>query len=202
MIDTLLRLRDSARNRETPARLGLKSREYVLATLHRPENVDEPKLLGTLLEALAEISRLMPVVFPVHPRTRERIEALGYQRFIRDRVVIASDALGYLDFIGLMADARLVVTDSGGVQEETTVLGIPCLTVRETTERPVTVTHGTNTVVGRDPDRLVRKAAAIVTRPPLPKDPPELWDGRAGERIVRHLSSHLADKSLAAQIVS
>jgi UDP-N-acetylglucosamine 2-epimerase (non-hydrolysing) len=194
MIDTLMRLRDSARKRGTPARLGLESRGYALATLHRPENVDDPKFLEPLLEALAEIGRRLPVIFPVHPRTRERMRALEVDGSSTGRLVI-SEPVGYLDFIGLMADARLVVTDSGGVQEEATVLGIPCLTVRETTERPVTVTHGTNTVVGRDPERLVREATAIVAGSSVPNELPELWDGRAGRRIVEHLRGQLSERS-------
>jgi UDP-N-acetylglucosamine 2-epimerase (non-hydrolysing) len=199
MIDTLLRLRDSARQRETPSRFGLTSGEYAVATLHRPENVDDPDFLRRLLEALAEIGRRLPVVFPIHPRTRERMAALGLaEARSGDRRVITSDALGYLDFVGLVADASLVLTDSGGVQEEATVLGIPCLTVRETTERPVTVTSGTNKVIGRDPERLVREVDATLAGAAVPAGLPERWDGRAGERIVGHLAAELAERSSTA----
>ena len=202
MIDTLLRLRDSARRRGTPARFGLESRGYALATLHRPENVDDPRFLPILLDALTKIGRRLPVVFPVHPRTRARMGAIDVGRRWDDRTVIATDALGYLDFIALLADARLVVTDSGGVQEEATVLGIPCLTVRDNTERPVTVTQGTNTVVGRDPARLVREAEARLDAPTVPNELPERWDGHAGERIVEHLNARLTERSSTIRIGS
>lgn len=197
MIDTLLRLRDQARGRETLVELGLERHQYAVATLHRPENVDDPESLRRLLAALERVGRRLPIVFPVHPRTRERMVALGLRGDqLHDRRVILSGPLGYLDFIGLLADARLVVTDSGGVQEETTVLGVPCLTVRDTTERPVTVTSGTNTVVGRDPDRLVKEAVAALVGPiPLARLP-ERWDGRAGERVVEYLRTELESSSV------
>ena len=196
MIDTLLRLRDSARERHTPSRFGLTARGYALATLHRPENVDDPDFLTSLLHAFQEIGRRLPVVFPIHPRTRMRMVALETAEGRWDGSgVIASDPLGYLDFVGLLADARLVLTDSGGVQEEATVLGIPCLTVRETTERPVTVRLGTNTVIGRDPERLVREATAALASPIVPAGLPERWDGRAGERVIQHLRAELAARS-------
>jgi UDP-N-acetylglucosamine 2-epimerase (non-hydrolysing) len=199
MIDTLLRLSEDARTRRTPARFGLEPREYAVATLHRPENVDDPEMLRRLVGALEEIGRRLPVVFPVHPRTRRRLDALdAAMRADRGRGLILSDPLGYLDFVGLVADARLVVTDSGGVQEEATVLGVPCLTVRENTERPVTVTSGTNLVVGRDPRRLLEEAASALAGPNPPGRLPERWDGRAGERIVQHLRQELAPGSLNA----
>ena len=193
MIDTLLRVRDHARQRGTPAGFGLEPRGYVLATLHRPENVDEPESLRRLLLALREISHRLPVVFPAHPRTTARIARFGLDRLLADegRVIVANP-LGYLDFLGLLADARLVVTDSGGVQEEATVVGVPCLTVRESTERPVTVTSGTNTVVGRDPERLVRVATSTLAGGSQPAGVPEKWDGHAGERIVEHLRAELS----------
>jgi UDP-N-acetylglucosamine 2-epimerase (non-hydrolysing) len=193
MIDTLLRLRDSARSRETPARHGLEPGTYAVATLHRPENVDDAESLRRLLLALAEVARRLPVVLPAHPRTTERIARFGLADLVgRDRGIRLSEPLGYIDFVGLIADARFVVTDSGGVQEETTVLGIPCLTVRESTERPVTVTSGTNTVVGANPAALVEAADAVLVNAARPVRVPERWDGRAGERIVRHLRAELA----------
>ncbi len=192
MIDTLLRLREVAQSRGTPAALGLTPREYVVATLHRPENVDDPDSLRGLLEALGEISQRVPVVLPLHPRTRDRISALGLEGLLREKDgLIACSPLGYLDFVGLAADARLVVTDSGGVQEETTVLGVTCLTVRDRTERPVTVSSGTNSVVGREPSRLLDAALGALAAPHAPVRLPELWDGHAGERIVEHLHAAL-----------
>jgi UDP-N-acetylglucosamine 2-epimerase (non-hydrolysing) len=199
MIDTLLRLRDSARGRGTPARLGLEPGSYSVATLHRPENVDEPVSLRGLLLSLVELGRRLPVIFPAHPRTTERIRRFGLLDLIaRDDAVVLVEPLGYLDFLGLLADARLVLTDSGGVQEETTVLGIRCLTLRDTTERPVTVTAGTNTVVGRDPARIARAALEALEEARQPAGVPELWDGGAGTRIVRHLRAELAEGSPVA----
>jgi UDP-N-acetylglucosamine 2-epimerase (non-hydrolysing) len=194
MIDTLLRLREHARERDTLAGLGLERHEYALATLHRPENVDDPESLRRLLAGLEEIGRRLPVVFPVHPRTRERLAALGLAVSGDGRGLMTTGPLGYLDFIGLLADARLVITDSGGVQEETTVLGVPCLTVRKNTERPITVSWGTNTVVGSDPERLVREARIALADQGPPARLPERWDGRAGERIVDHLRAKLAER--------
>jgi len=199
MIDTLLRVREQAKGRETPARFGLERQQYAVATLHRPENVDNPESLRRLLAALRTIGRRLPVIFPIHPRTRRRMTAVGLSDTgVDDRRLIASGPLGYVDFIGLLADARLVLTDSGGVQEETTLLGVPCLTMRETTERPVTVTSGTNTVVGRDPERLVRAAAVALNTTRSTSGLPERWDGRAGERIVEHLQAELKESSLAS----
>lgn len=179
MIDTLLANFDRARNRPTLQALGLDPGNYCLATLHRPSNVDDPETLSGLLEALTELSRHLPVVLPAHPRTRPRLLDL-----IPGITVI--DPQGYLDFLALESSAALVITDSGGVQEETTVLGVPCLTARESTERPITVTHGTNRVVGTDPRTLVKAALTTLDDPPTPRRP-ELWDGRAGERVARVL---------------
>jgi UDP-N-acetylglucosamine 2-epimerase (non-hydrolysing) len=188
MIDTLLRFLDSARSRRVPARFGLKEREYCLATLHRPDNVDEQSALRRVLEALVVISRLVPVVFPVHPRTQRRLEDFGLDEVIAaEPGLLVTGPLGYLDFLGLTAGARIVLTDSGGIQEETTVLGVPGLTMRESTERPVTVTDGTNRIVGSDPELIVEEALTILEGRPQPARIPELWDGRAGERIVEHL---------------
>jgi UDP-N-acetylglucosamine 2-epimerase (non-hydrolysing) len=198
MIDTLTRLRDAAQARGAAAHLGLEPHGYVVATLHRPENVDEPASLRRLLDALAEVGRRLPVVFPAHPRTRERIRALDLPAHDESRALILSPPLGYLDFLGLVTDARLVLTDSGGVQEETTVLGVPCLTVRMSTERPVTVTSGTNKVIGTDPERLVAEAVAALAAPRLPRRLPERWDGRAGERIASHLGAVLRESSPVA----
>jgi UDP-N-acetylglucosamine 2-epimerase (non-hydrolysing) len=178
MIDTLLANVERARARATLSDLGLAPREYGLVTMHRPANVDDDGVLAGLVKALGEVAEELPLVFPVHPRARRQLhDAAGLGRV---RLV---DPAGYLDFVALEASARLVLTDSGGVQEETTVLGVPCLTLRDTTERPATVTEGTNTIVGRDPARIVEEARRVLRNPPPPRRP-ALWDGRAGERTA------------------
>ncbi len=181
MTDTLVANLDRALSRSTLAGLGLERGGYGLATLHRPANVDDPATLATLLGALDAIGRLCPLVLPAHPRVAGRLGSL--ERSGRVRVIPAAS---YLDFIALEASARLVHTDSGGVQEETTVLGVPCLTLRDNTERPVTLTEGTNQLVGRDPDRIVAAARRVLADPPCPRRP-ALWDGRAGQRIATAL---------------
>jgi UDP-N-acetylglucosamine 2-epimerase (non-hydrolysing) len=185
MIDSLLAKLPEARARGVAGRLGLAAGGYAVVTLHRPSNVDEPATLERLLGALAAIAAELPVVFPVHPRTRAR---LAEPRFAAAASrLLAVDPLGYVDFLSLVSDARLVLTDSGGLQEETTALGIPCLTLRENTERPVTVDEGTNEVVGTDPARIVAAArAALAGRGRRGRCPP-LWDGRTGERVAEAL---------------
>lgn len=178
MIDTLLANVDRARSRSTVADLGLTPGGYGLVTLHRPANVDDEAILGALMKALRELAEELPLVFPVHPRARARLHDLDMPGRLR-----LIEPVGYLDFVALQAGARLVLTDSGGVQEETTVLGVPCLTLRETTERPITVDEGTNTVVGRDPGRILDEARRVLRAPPPPRRP-ALWDGRAGARIA------------------
>ncbi len=182
MVDTLLANVDRAAARDTLAGLGLRPREYGLVTLHRPSNVDDPAVLGALLLALAEISRSCPLVLPAHPRAEKRLRDAGLPAEVR----IIPPA-GYLDFIALEASARLVLTDSGGVQEETTVLGVPCLTLRDTTERPITVTEGTNRLVGRDPERVLRAAREVLAAAPPQQGKLTLWDGHAGERVATTL---------------
>jgi UDP-N-acetylglucosamine 2-epimerase (non-hydrolysing) len=177
MIDTLLANLDRARNRGVLDRMGLAAREYGLVTLHRPANVDDPASLANLATGLAAVSLELPLVLPAHPRARTAL--LGADLPSSVRVV---EPAGYLDFIALEASARLVLTDSGGVQEETTALGVPCLTLRDNTERPITVTEGTNQVVGRSPDAIVATARRILRDGVEPRCP-SLWDGRAGERI-------------------
>ena len=178
MVDSLLANLDRARARPVLDDLAVHAGGYGLVTLHRPANVDDPVVLDRLLGALGRVADRCPLLFPVHPRTRA---ALGDRRLPEG--VRALPPLGYLDFLAVEAGARVVLTDSGGVQEETTVLGVPCLTVREQTERPVTVTEGTNEVVGRDPDRIVAAAEAALGRASSPHRP-EGWDGHAAERIA------------------
>jgi UDP-N-acetylglucosamine 2-epimerase (non-hydrolysing) len=178
MIDTLLANLDRARGSDVLTRYGLTPGEYGLVTLHRPANVDDPQVLGGLLKALGEIAARLPLVLPVHPRAAGKLADLGVPGGVR-----LVPPAGYLDFIALQDRARIVLTDSGGVQEETTALGVPCVTLRDNTERPVTVEEGTNVLAGRDPERVVAVAGAVLDRPPAPRRP-ELWDGRAGERIA------------------
>jgi UDP-N-acetylglucosamine 2-epimerase (non-hydrolysing) len=188
---------------------------YVATTLHRPSNVDDRQVFGHILDALAVVGERLPVFFPVHPRTMTRIREFGYQAYFdfsrfdaafgcsRSRLapfqpqsapitpqIIALKPLGYLDFLCLMDSAKLVLTDSGGIQEETTMLGVPCITVRENTERPVTITQGTNVLAGTSTDAIVRHCLDKLDDPEEPKQP-ELWDGHAGERIVKILRSQV-----------
>jgi UDP-N-acetylglucosamine 2-epimerase (non-hydrolysing) len=179
MIDTLVALEDRFRGAGTAARLGVAPGTYVLVTLHRPALVDGPLLTETI-ERLAALAREMPVVFPVHPRTRAMMEAIASEH----PGLLLCDPLGYIDFLSLLADAGAVLTDSGGIQEETTYLGIPCFTLRDNTERPITITAGTNTLLGLDPAAITRIPATLAERPSQRPEPPPLWDGRAAERIA------------------
>jgi len=185
MIDTLLRHRAKADESRILSELGLSPRSFAVLTLHRPANVDDPAVLGRLVDALEEIHRDLELVFPVHPRTRHKLAAFGLAERLaalpRLRLV---EPIGYLDFLKLMAEARLVLTDSGGIQEETTILRVPCLTLRDNTERPVTVECGSNRLVGRDPARIVAAWREIRDSAAKPAGVPPLWDGRAAERIA------------------
>jgi UDP-N-acetylglucosamine 2-epimerase (non-hydrolysing) len=181
MVDTLLANRSRAVEGDTLSRLGLYPGEYGLVTLHRPANVDDPAVLAALLLALDEVAGLCPLVLPAHPRVADQL----HRASVSGRLKVIPPA-GYLDFLALEAAARLVLTDSGGVQEETTVLGVPCLTLRDNTERPITLTEGTNELVGRDPGRIVAAAARVLKDPPAPRRP-ALWDGRAAQRIAAAL---------------
>jgi UDP-N-acetylglucosamine 2-epimerase (non-hydrolysing) len=187
MIDTLVRLLPVADGIATLDRLGLTTgrtpRPFVLVTLHRPSNVDDDAMLARLLAALSEIARDVPVVFPMHPRTRARVEAFGTDY----SGLTVTPPLTYLEFLGLQKYARLVVTDSGGIQEETTYLGVPCLTMRENTERPVTLMLGTNELIGRDVTRLKARAREILGGNVKKGSIPPLWDGKAAERIADEL---------------
>ena len=181
MIDTLVRLMPQANADAVLKQSGIAAGQpYVLVTLHRPATVDVPAVLEHVLDALAAIARDYPVIFPVHPRTRARLA----DKWLSTSGLHLVELAGYLEFLALQRDAKLVITDSGGVQEETTYLGVPCVTVRETTERPVTITSGTNELVGLDPQRMLQIARERLARPPARKPVPELWDGHAAERIA------------------
>jgi UDP-N-acetylglucosamine 2-epimerase (non-hydrolysing) len=179
MIDTLVALEDRFRGAGAAARAGVEPGSYALVTLHRPALVDGPLLPQTLAQ-LAALAREMPVVFPVHPRTRKMMESLDAEH----PGLLLSEPLGYLDFLSLLADAGAVLTDSGGIQEETTYLGIPCFTLRANTERPITISAGTNTLLGLDPAAIAGIPAALAAAGPAPSAPPPFWDGRAAERIA------------------
>lgn len=167
---------------------------FGLVTLHRPSNVDDPAILGPLLKTLADISRRLPLVFPIHPRTRAQAEKHGLlpEELPSLRLM---PPLGYLNLLGLLKDSRLVLTDSGGLQEESTALGIPCLTLRDNTERPITLSEGTNTLVGNDPARLLAAFADIQKNGGRQGRVPEFWDGRAAQRIVAILSAWLGKRA-------
>ena len=179
MIDTLVALEDVIRARDAPAALGLAPGSYLLVTLHRPALVDGP-LLADAMTALSEVGREIEVLFPVHPRTRARLAELGLDS---QPGVTLAEPTGYLDFLSLEADAAAVLTDSGGIQEETTWLGVPCFTLRDNTERPVTVRAGTNTLLGLEPRRIAEIPALLEQANASPQRP-DLWDGHAAERIV------------------
>lgn len=186
MIDTLFRYRERASQSDVLKRLGLTAGRYAVLTLHRPSNVDDEGTLAMLLEGVARVQAEIPVVFPVHPRTRRHLEVLA-GIVPRMPALQLADPLPYLDFVQLMASARCVLTDSGGIQEETTALGIPCLTLRNNTERPVTVTRGTNRIVGTSPEAIYRSWRAVAEGEWQTGELPELWDGKAATRIVRVL---------------
>jgi UDP-N-acetylglucosamine 2-epimerase (non-hydrolysing) len=183
MIDTLFRYRERARQSEIVGRLGLGRKGYAVLTLHRPSNVDDEGTLGLLLGAIARIQAEIPVVFPVHPRTRQRLEALASVLPEMANLRLA-DPMPYLDFVQLVAESRCVLTDSGGIQEETTALGVPCLTLRQNTERPITVARGTNRIVGTEPDAIYAGWRDVMEGRWPAGELPDLWDGKAAGRIV------------------
>lgn len=186
MIDTLLAVRDRLDGRRVAASKGVDGR-YGLVTLHRPSNVDDPDTFAGICDALRSVSRTLPLVFPVHPRTAARLSEFGLRARLGEDVVTC-EPVSYLDSVDLMTHADVVLTDSGGVQEETTALGIPCLTLREETERPITVTEGTNRVVGPDKSRIIAAYEEVRSIGVEARCPP-LWDGKAAERILDTLIS-------------
>ena len=182
MIDTLVALEGRIRTREAARAIGLEPGSYLLVTLHRPALVDTP-LLQEAVAALDRIAIEIPVVFPIHPRTRKMLGERG------EGGVMLTDPVGYLDFLSLEADAAAVLTDSGGIQEETTYLGVPCFTLRDNTERPVTIRAGTNTLLGLAPQRIAAIPGMLETAPSAAAETPPLWDGRASQRIVETLEA-------------
>ena len=190
MIDSLLEHLKIAENSTVRTDLGIFEREYAVMTLHRPSNVDERDVFGGILDALLSVAERLPIIFPVHPRTRAKIEEFGFSERIAASNIRLIAPLGYLDFMRLYSGARLVLTDSGGLQEETTVLGIPCLTLRHNTERPITIELGTNVLVGTNPEKI-KQAANSVLDNPMSTDTkiPPLWDGKAAGRICDELFS-------------
>lgn len=188
MIDTLLKNRKLADRTTILQELGLTGKPYAVLTLHRPSNVDDPAVLARLMGTLDRVAAEMPLVFPIHPRTKAKLQAMGG---LRDesagwRLI---EPQGYLEFLKLMSEARLVLTDSGGIQEETTILGVPCLTMRENTERPVTVEMGTNRLTGADPARILEAFRDVMEGRWKKGAVPPLWDGRAAERMADYLST-------------
>jgi UDP-N-acetylglucosamine 2-epimerase (non-hydrolysing) len=207
MIDSLVQSLEIARESELASKLALSRRSYGVLTLHRPANVDDVDKLRAVLAAVTEIARELPMLFPVHPRTQARITAAGIdgmkswdgEHAIESNGVWMMGPASYLDFLGIVDGAALVITDSGGIQEESTFMGVPCLTFRENTERPSTIEHGTNQLIGTDPAALIRHAAEVLRKVKAGPEPghrvPPLWDGHTAERIVEHLHKHLVEHS-------
>lgn len=191
MIDSLLFHKEIASQRQVLSELGLERGDYALLTLHRPSNVDDKQSLLRIITALRQIAQRIPIVFPAHPRTQKNISKFEFGQLLQDQRILLIEPLGYLSFLKLGMNARLVTTDSGEMQEETTVLGIPCLTLRNTTERPITVAQGTNTLVWNDTSRNVEEAFKILDGKGKRGKCPELWDGKAAERIVDILACSL-----------
>ena len=191
MIDSLIRLMEKAEQSDIMQKMNLKKQGFVLVTLHRPSNVDDKENFIPIITALKKIQEQLPVIFPIHPRTRKNIETFGMEKEVSSlKNLYLTEPLGYFDFIKLQKYCKFVLTDSGGLQEESTYMGIPCLTVRENTERPVTVTLGTNEIVGTDTGKIIDSADKIMSGNWKKGEIPPLWDGKAAERIVRILSQH------------
>jgi UDP-N-acetylglucosamine 2-epimerase (non-hydrolysing) len=190
MIDTLLKHRERALSLDLRGTFGVQPGNYAVVTLHRPSNVDDGAVLARFIDMIGSVQEILPVLFPLHPRTRGRLAEFG----LAERVAALErlhllEPQGYLEFLGLLAQARIVLTDSGGIQEETTILGVPCLTLRENTERPITVEQGTNRLVGTNPRAILQAVREVLEAPQRDGGKPPLWDGRAAERIADVLIS-------------
>jgi UDP-N-acetylglucosamine 2-epimerase (non-hydrolysing) len=195
MIDTLMKNKEKAEKKsKILARLGLKKREYVVLTLHRAEIVDKSTVLEEILDSIKEVQEKIKVVYPIHPRTVKKVDEFGLKNKLKNmKNLLVTRPLGYLDFLKLMSNSKFVLTDSGGIQEETTILKIPCLTLRKETERPVTVSQGTNIIVGTNKKRIVDEAMKILEKGSKSGGIPELWDGKAAKRIVKILREKIPD---------
>ena len=191
MIDTLLHHKAMAEKLTTGRDMGLEAGNYAMLTLHRPSNVDDKAILNGIFEALAEIAEQLPIVFPIHPRTRKMMDKFGLSHYLDPRDdgkgIIVTEPLGYLEFLQLNMNARMVLTDSGGLQEETTVLGVPCITLRHNTERPITIEQGTNVLIGNDKHKILAAANDVLEGRVVSGRVPEKWDGKTAERIVEWL---------------
>lgn len=191
MIDTLLKHCDVVKELRVIDKMGLRRGEYAVLTLHRPSNVDDPETLKDILGALDKIGQELPIVFPIHPRTRKMVERNELMHFFSNELkscgILLIEPLSYLDFLHLCMHAKMVLTDSGGLQEETTVLGIPCITLRHNTERPVTCEIGTNVIVGNDPEKILTAAFSVLDGKGKKGNIPQKWDGKSARRIVDHL---------------
>lgn len=197
MIDTLRRnlpqavpVQQIVQNAGRPDFLA-DAQDYAVLTLHRPGNVDNPQKLRALLETVREVAATLPVIFAVHPRTRAMIDKFGLNNLLDTRAILQLPPMGYLEMLGLMKDARVVLTDSGGIQEETTALGVPCITLRESTERPITADEGTNTIVGQDPARIMAAFNEVMQTGGKAGRIPQYWDGHAAERIAQAIQQWL-----------
>jgi len=189
MVDTLLHHKELAATQETYKKVGVTPKSYATLTLHRPSNVDDKQNFIQILEALAEISQKLPIVFPIHPRTKKMAAEYNLNHFFETNNFILLDPLGYLDFLNLNINAKMILTDSGGLQEESTVLGVPCITLRENTERPITCWEGTNVIVGKSKAKILEEAFKVIEGKKTEGKIPKKWDGHAAERIVDHLLS-------------
>lgn len=189
MIDTLLKHREKAKKSKILKKLNIQKKRYCSLTLHRPSNVDNKEAFDNILSILEEVGKKIKIIFPIHPRTKKNLESLGLsKRMSRIDNLILTRPLGYLDFLCLMDNSKFVLTDSGGIQEETTVLGVPCITLRNNTERPVTVEQGTNLLVSTDKKKVVKKCLEVIyDKINIKNKIPELWDGKAAKRIVKIL---------------
>ncbi|MCP3850248.1 MAG: UDP-N-acetylglucosamine 2-epimerase (non-hydrolyzing) [Gammaproteobacteria bacterium] len=197
MIDTLKKNAKKAMHFSETLKLydikaSLQEKKYTLVTLHRPSNVDEKIILESLLKTIVETSHTIPVIFPLHPRTKSKISEFNLNQYIESENIHILPPLGYMQLVGTMSNAKVVMTDSGGIQEETTVLGVPCITLRENTERPITVEQGTNTIVGIDTDLILKTFHNIIVNGGKVGKEPELWDGHAAERIVKDIINWLS----------